>query len=611
LKKIIVLFTTVLVFSAIPLNAGPFSDADAQTAFSMGYYYLYNNEFSMAIQQFELCAYHLKQPSSLVYSIIADIYSIEGEHKKSSEYALKALEIDPGNESALQVITADLIRADNYKEAVPYLEKLLEQQPDNLQALFFLAESYSELNDDEKLIEIYEKILQYRPSLIDVRLNLAFLYTKKAAFSLAEKEYKNVLQSDPENEKAIFYLTYIFLSEGRTDEALDLFAKLDRKELLSDEMLEDYGINLFVEGQNPSPIYDRINDKEKLRPVSKAILQYLQGDLDKARTLFEQSIKQDPSSIAPYVGLIKIAEQMQNVDMEKKWRFVLAGNYYNIGAYKKALQNAKRVKQIDSLFLENRYLLGDIYSAMGVTEQAIDEYRYYLDNAPEKGDAYIKLGINYDRVGKHEEAIQSFRSAVKLMPKNDELYYYLGLEYRILKDYTNALQEFLKASELKPDNAVYFFNLGICYERLGDIPNAIEYLDRSIEHDDTNAPALNYLGYLLADAGIRLDEAKAHIEKALAIDPENGAYLDSLGWVYYRLSQYEKAREYLESAVGHLNESNESDEENYLIYDHLGDAYDKLGETEEALDAWKRAVEMKDVEKIRKKIERAQREIQQ
>ncbi len=593
---------------AVPLYAGPFSDADALTAFSMGYYYLYDNEFSMAIQQFELCAGHLKEPSSLVYSVIADIYSIEGDQEKASDYALKALEIDPGNETALQVITAVLIQDNNYKEAVSYLEKLLEKKPDNLQALFFLAESYSKLNNDEKLIEVYEKILQYRPSLIDVRLNLAYLYTKKGAFSLAEEEYKNVLKADPENEKAIFYLTYIFLSEGRSNEALDLFAKLDRKDLLSDEMLEDYGINLFIEGQNPSPVFDRIGDKKKLQPVSKAILKYLQGNLDKARALFEQSIQQDPSAIAPYVGLIKIAEQTQNVDMEKKWRFVLAGTYYNIGAYEKALQNAKRVEIIDPLYLENRYLLGDIYSAMGKTEQAIDEYEYYLDNAAEKGDAYIKLGINYDRIGKHEEAIRSFHSAVKLMPENDQLYYYLGLEYRILKEYDNALQAVLKASELKPDNALYLFNIGICYERLGDVPNAVKNLDRSIKLDDTNAPALNYLGYLLADAGIRLDEAKSYIEKALEIDPENGAYLDSLGWVYYRLDQYEKAQVFLEKAVQNLDES---DEENYLIYDHLGDVYSKLGETQKALAAWMRAVEMKDVEKIRKKIEKAQGELKQ
>jgi tetratricopeptide (TPR) repeat protein len=111
---------------------------------------------------------------------------------------------------------------------------------------------------------------------------------------------------------------------------------------------------------------------------------------------------------------------------------------------------------------------------------------------------------------------------------------------------------------------------------------------------------------LLADKGIRLEEAKGLIEKALAVDPENGAYLDSIGWVYFKLLDYEKAREYLEKAVLNMDSS---EEENYVIYDHLGDTYQKLGLRSKAIDAWKKALELKYMEEIRQKLENVERVI--
>jgi tetratricopeptide (TPR) repeat protein len=193
-----------------------------------------------------------------------------------------------------------------------------------------------------------------------------------------------------------------------------------------------------------------------------------------------------------------------------------------------------------------------------------------------------------------------------LYPEDHELYYYLGIEYRILKEYENAISAFLNATQLKDDNAYYYFNLGVSYERLGKIDDAIFYLDKSIQLDGANAMALNYLGYLLADKGIRLYEAKEFIEKALTIDPDNGAYLDSIGWVHYRLSDYGKAKEYLERAIQFMDIT---EEENYLIYEHLGDTYNKIGLYNEAIDAWEKALEMRFVDEIQFKIEKLKKEL--
>ncbi len=601
----IIASTFIYATSVAPIPAHSQVETKALNYFSMGYFHLYDDDIPMALKQFELALQYEKNPPALLYSILSELSNILGRSEDARQYAMQALEIDPGNESALQMMAFVLLKDRQFGEAASYLERLLGGKPDDVQVLFYLAEAYKELENDDKLIEVYRKILQYRPDLVEVSLNLGYLYIKKGAFGLAEKEYRRVLDSDPENAKALFYLTYIYFSTGRSAEAGELFKKLDDRELLNDRALEDYALNLFIEGQNPSPVLERIIDENGLSVTAKAVLQFLDGNLMEATRLFEQAVVDDPNQIAALVGLIRIAERTANVDMEKKWRFMLAGSYYGVQMLEKATEEAERVREIDAGFLENRYLLGDIYSALGRTRAAIGEYEYFKENAEETGDIFVKLGISYDEIGRHEEAIESFRSAIEQFSENAELYYFLGIEYRIVKDYRNAVEAFKRAVELNRDNARYYFNLGVSYERLGSIDEAILHLDRSVKLDDSNAAALNYLGYLLADEGIRLNEAKTFIEKALDIDPDNGAYLDSMGWVYYRLADYAKAREYLENAVQYMDPS---DEENYLIYDHLGDIYYKLEIYQKAIDAWKKALELKFVEEIQRKIQKAEGE---
>lgn len=596
----------LFVITTSPLLAFSEIETTALNYFSMGYFYLYEDDLPMAIKQFELVLESEKNPPALLYSILSELSTMLGRDEDAKRYALQALEVDPDSESALQMMGFVLFKEKRFEEATSYFERLLRRQPDNLQVLFYLADTYEELKNDDKLIEVYRKILQQRPDMTDVSLNLGYLYVKRGAFELAEKEYHRVLEAEPENTRAIFYLTYIYFSTGRSAEASELFKKLYDKELLSDKALEDYALNLFIEEQNPLPVFEKIKDRSKLSGTALGVLYYLDGKLSEAKRLFEQEIDNDPYQIAAIVGLIRISKKLGNIELEKRWRFMLATSYYNLKGYDKALREAEMVKAIDRDFLENRYLLGDIYTALGRTQEAIVEYEYFRDKTEEKGDVFIKLGINYDAIGDHHRAIESFLKALEQFPQNAELYYFLGIEYRILKDYLNAVEAFKKSIDFNGSNAKYYFNLGVSYERLGRIDEAIVYLDKSVQLDDSNAAALNYLGYLLADKGIRLIEAKLMIEKALAIDPFNGAYLDSMGWVYYRLAEYTKARGYLEDAVQYMDKT---DAENYLIYEHLGDVYHKLGEYRKAAEAWERALELKDVEEVRYKIEKVQKEI--
>jgi len=606
-KKLLKYFITVILFflffAAITYTRGYAVNTEALNYFSLGFYFYYEGNLRKAKTYFEQAARLESEPNYVLYSILAEVSSMLGEREEAKKYAKRSLELKPDNPESLRIISSILVSEQNYEEAKRYLEELLRIRPDDYQTLYYLAEVYDALNDDNSLIDIYNKILQINPHLVEVRLNLAQLYLKKGAIGLAKNEYLSILKDDPENERAMFYLAYIYLSEANTEKAIEVFRKLYDKKLLESKMIEDYIASLFVEGYDPTPLISKIEKEEELNSVTRGIMAFYSGDYTMAKKLFKKAIDENKDSITPYYGLVRIAEAKRDMEMEKRWRFVLAGIYYQYNAYRRALGEAIRVKQIDEAYIENRYLLGDIYRAMGKYKLALEEYNYFLKNSREIGDVYVKIGFTYDSMGENEKAREAFEKAIEISPDNDRLYYYLGIECRILKDYEGAIEAFKRAVEIDADNADYLFNLGVSYERSGKIDKAIEYLEKSIKLNDKDPIALNYLGYLLADKGIRLKEAKEYIARALEYDPNNGAYLDSMGWVYYRLGDYEKAREYLEMAIQYIDES---DEENYLIYEHLGDVYYKIQMYEDAIRAWQKALEIKYVRGIYLKIKRAE-----
>ena len=111
-------------------------------------------------------------------------------------------------------------------------------------------------------------------------------------------------------------------------------------------------------------------------------------------------------------------------------------------------------------------------------------------------------------------------------------------------------------------------------------------LEDVLKEDSENTQANNDLGYLWADQGKNLKQARAMIEKAIEAEPDNPAYLDSMGWVLFKLGQYQEAHKFLKQASEH------EDGEDSTIFDHLGDSLVKLGKTQEAQDAWQKALEL-------------------
>ncbi len=199
-------------------------------------------------------------------------------------------------------------------------------------------------------------------------------------------------------------------------------------------------------------------------------------------------------------------------------------------------------------------------------------------------DAWLNLRLSYlyTQAGNLEQAVVVLEGAHKHFPANDEVAYFLALGYDDLKKAPEAIKLLRDVLSLKPGYRDARYQLAVILERTGDM-KAAEHEFRLLLAKSPKDPAiLNYLGYSLADRGMKLDEAERMILKAVRLVPDNGAYQDSLGWVYFKQGRSTEAVRELLGASQKLSRAPD-------VWDHLGEVHAALGNISAAWRSWKRA----------------------
>jgi tetratricopeptide (TPR) repeat protein len=288
------------------------------------------------------------------------------------------------------------------------------------------------------------------------------------------------------------------------------------------------------------------------------------------------------------------------------------------------------------------YYLGEISEQMGDYQSAANAFKELVRIMPYQPTFYIRLGSLYNQLDNKQEAITAYERAIKInrdlwrahdalwklcVEQHDQLYqedqldaaaenlrkaiysyselrrlaqpanhkhddelmtYFrarLGSLYVALQRENEAIEVLKTALATAPGAPDANYWLGIAYQEIGNFEQAEHYLRRTIALSPEREEAYNALGYFFADLGTNLDEAMALIQKALKKSPSNGAYLDSLGWAYFKQGKLNDALKQFEKAVSYLPDSVE-------IQDHLGEVYLKKGLKKEAVAAWQKAIQL-------------------
>jgi tetratricopeptide (TPR) repeat protein len=247
--------------------------------------------------------------------------------------------------------------------------------------------------------------------------------------------------------------------------------------------------------------------------------------------------------------------------------------------------------------------LADIYEGMRKPELAIKTYERVPAASPLATNARVQRALNLDQLERTDEAIGDLEKIVAGDASDREAVMALGNVLRARKKFAECADVYSKAidqiKEADKANWVVYYFRGICYERSKQWPKAEVDMKKALELSPDQALVLNYLGYSWVDQGINLDEGMKMIKRAVEQRADDGYIVDSLGWAYYRMGNFENAVKYLEQAI-------ELKPEDPTINDHLGDAYWRVGRRLEARFQWTHARDLKpepeDLTKILEKL---------
>jgi tetratricopeptide (TPR) repeat protein len=520
------------------------------------------------------------------------------------------LDNDPSNLVDDHLLLGRLYRLNNdLQKAENEFKTAVKLQPDSEEAVTTLAYLYNEEGDSTRAVQALNSVPDAGRSA-KLYSALGYTYEQQKQYKQAIEAYRHAIELDRDNLDAIRGLAQNLMNDGQTDAALDQY------KIIADANPEDAQTYLRM-----AEIY------RKQGKFDQAL-----DSLKKAETMVQDSIEVPYQIATVYQAQGRDEEAAQTLKQLLDKTEKADGNY------------TQGEKSNRAVFLER---LGTIYREMGNNQSALDTFRKMLplgdDNAvrgyqqiidtyreskqwpqataaakeavqklPNDRGLKMVLASQLADTGQADTAIEQVKALLKGNADDREVYIALSQMYTRLKRWNEAEQAINKAEQLstKPEDKMYaVFVKGSVYEREKKYEQAEEAFKHVLSSDPQNAVALNYLGYMLGDRGVLLDEALNYVKKAIDLDPANGAYLDSLGWAYYKLGKYDLAEQNLSKAV-------QRTPNDPTVQDHLGDVYQKVGRLKQAAAHWERAlneynrsvsadVEPSEVAKVQKKLESA------
>ncbi len=495
------------------------------------------NNFIGAVENFRTALKYDRAPG--IYYALSEVYYKLSKFDEALIEINKALDIKPDDEDFLELLASIYIEKKEFRKAVTAYEKIITLDSNYTFGLYSLARLYQELNMPEKAIEIYDRITNLIGYDYDVLNKMYEIYISYKNYDKAIEVLESLLQLDPYNIEIKKLLASLYLNVSDYPKARTIYEELY---LLNPE---DKGIQTEL-----VKIYFKQNESDKaFQNFSKMLGKDSLGFLEKVQVgeLYFNLISQDPSAT-------DVAENIfanLNRDYPSQWI-----PYYYLGA-------------IDILKKEPGYS---------------EKFDMAIQNADTSRDAYINIGFAYFQQGEPEEAITALDKGLKKFPDEYRLNYIKGLSLQSMNKENEAIPYFEKAIELNSNDLGILSTLALAYDNQGEFIKSENTYEKAIKIDPQNALILNNYAYNLSERGIDLDKALSMAKIAIDKDPGNSSYLDTMGWIYFKLKNYKLAKEYIEKSL-------EINRNNAVVLEHLGDVYNGMKDYPNALKFWKMALE--------------------
>jgi len=481
---------------------------------------------------------------------LAKLYRLSSQPEKAETTLRSVLAREPENEAAMDLFTQLLLDQKRGAEAITMLQGILKRSP-SAHLYDLLGDAYTQQDDATSAEAAYRSAVELDPDEISHRRGLAQALLSEEKYPEALEQYKalsNMDSSDPEN--------YLRLAE--------IYRQLHQLDNAEQSILE----------------------AKQRAPGSLEVI-YYEAAIYEAEARFDDGIR---------VLSDAVASVKSESDYTPSRRRTLAILYEQLGQLYREAQNYPAAVNTFSEMVQlgpeedrrAQVLLIDTYRAARDLPHALETAQKAVAAYPTDRDILTNQALLFGENDQTDEAVAILRKLLNGTPADDlEIQLDLAQVYQEARKYPEAEAAVRTAEPMASkasEKELVGFLLGGIFERQKKYDQAETEFKTVLAMNPKDAATLNYYGYMLADRGIRLDEATEFVQRAIAEDPNNPAYLDSLGWAYYKQDKLQEAEQWLRKAVNF-------DSHDPTILGHLGDVYFKSGRIDLAAADWQKSLD--------------------
>lgn len=526
---------------------------------------------------------------------IAEAFSFEGKHQKAVESLKMVLIYDQTSAQVHLRLAAEYVKLGMLSEALEHGELAISKNPNHVDAHLLLGGLYSSLKDYRKALASYQKVIEIDPENQEVPLYIGALYAEQKQYTKAIQHFQKILERDqhPQPHLIHYYLGRIYLDQG--GEANDRLAEASLKKALARKPNHFESVLALAA---LAAERDRPNEETEILRVYQ---RDYGPDVRVAEILSQKYIEEEKYELAIEQLEILEAQSPDALNVKVRLALVLIEQKKFQTASEKLSDILRVVPESDKI----RFYLAAVYEEMKNYKDALAQFKRIPASSNYFGEAVLHATHILKQQGKQKDALDFVKQAISQKADLPQLYPIYASLAHDPQDVTAAIQSLEKASQQFSDHIQIHFFLGTLYDKVPDKVKVVSAMEKVIELDPNHVQGLNYLAFTLAEKEKDLPRAEELARKALALDPQDGYILDTVGWILYKKGETKEAIKYLEAA--HKLIPTEA-----IVAEHLGDAYRRHALNSKAKEMYLRAVaneiDGEKIKEIRAKISSLERQ---
>ena len=480
-----------------------------------------------------------------------------------------------------------------------YFERVTEKDLSNYELVADVARRFLQQGKTDRALKLLDRVAERPDAPGELHALHGVALTSVGRTADALKAYMRAAERPPVIVAVYQAVVRILADDRRTAEALPLLVRARKSFATEPGSLLDIADLYRVIGsadarrqvQAKAAALEVLAQVRSLKPEDPALAlrlsdRYAQlGQADQAEAVLRELQERAPRNSAAVSRLAEL--------------------YLRSGRIPEASRQLEALRKIDPANPVTYYFLG----VVALEEKQFERARNHFERAilinPGLEPAHTDLAVALLSLLRPEEAVSVLDRARKEVPPSFRIEYLSGVARSQLKRFDQALEAYSAAEKLGSTNQPpltdhrFYFQVGALLERKGDENKSIEYLEKALELKPDYDEALNHLGYMWAEKGKNLPKARAMIEQALKAEPENPAYMDSMGWVLFKQGKHSEALDWLLKARQRMTEPDAT------VLDHVGDAAAACARWDLAREAWAASLKVEASPAIAKKLAEA------